>query len=193
MTFDPTWPPTGAELESEPFRNQFNGLKDLIDATPAGPTGPKGDKGDPGNDGAAGPQGEQGPPGAPIGTPFEGTAVFNGPVLSQHSFSIILQPEGSASSSAIRLGMSDSGKGALLNLCSMTDGNEGPGVNLDPCGLYDGNGNASVQDGDLLRYDAANATWKPVRPGVTTNIQIPDGLGGVISLQIVGGLIVAVN
>ena len=31
MPFDPTWPPTNAEVESAPFRNQFNSLKDLID------------------------------------------------------------------------------------------------------------------------------------------------------------------
>ena len=30
--FDPTYPPTNAEIESAPLRAQFNGLKDLIDA-----------------------------------------------------------------------------------------------------------------------------------------------------------------
>ena len=30
MAFDPNWPPTNAEVESAPFRNQFNGLYDLI-------------------------------------------------------------------------------------------------------------------------------------------------------------------
>ena len=37
MSFDPTYPPTNAEIESAPLRSQFNGLKDLIDAVPAGP------------------------------------------------------------------------------------------------------------------------------------------------------------
>ena len=32
MPFDPTWPPQNAEIESAPFRNQFNSLKALIDA-----------------------------------------------------------------------------------------------------------------------------------------------------------------
>lgn len=32
MPYDPTYPPTNAEIESAPLRGQFNGLKDLIDA-----------------------------------------------------------------------------------------------------------------------------------------------------------------
>jgi hypothetical protein len=32
MAYDPNWPPTNAELESAPFREQFQGLKALIDA-----------------------------------------------------------------------------------------------------------------------------------------------------------------
>jgi hypothetical protein len=32
MPFDPTYPPTNAEILSAPLRNQFQGLKDLIDA-----------------------------------------------------------------------------------------------------------------------------------------------------------------
>jgi len=35
MPFDPNWPPQNAEVESAPFRNQFNSLKDLIDAQAA--------------------------------------------------------------------------------------------------------------------------------------------------------------
>ena len=35
MPFDPTWPPTHAELLSAPFRAQFNALKALIDALAA--------------------------------------------------------------------------------------------------------------------------------------------------------------
>jgi len=35
MAFDPNWPPTNAEVESAPFRNQFNSLKALIDAQAA--------------------------------------------------------------------------------------------------------------------------------------------------------------
>jgi hypothetical protein len=35
MAYDPNWPPTNAELESAPFREQFQGLKALIDALTA--------------------------------------------------------------------------------------------------------------------------------------------------------------
>lgn len=35
MPFDPSWPPTNAELESAPTRNQFNSLKALIDGLQA--------------------------------------------------------------------------------------------------------------------------------------------------------------
>ena len=35
MPFDPNWPPQNAEVESAPFRNQFNSLKALIDAQDA--------------------------------------------------------------------------------------------------------------------------------------------------------------
>ncbi len=35
MPFDPSWPPTNAELESAPFRDQFNALKALLDAQAA--------------------------------------------------------------------------------------------------------------------------------------------------------------
>jgi len=45
MSFDPTYPPTNAEIESAPLRSQFNGLKDLIDAIPAGPPGQNGNDG----------------------------------------------------------------------------------------------------------------------------------------------------
>jgi len=35
MPFDSNWPPDHAELDGGPFRDQFNGLKDLIDAQAA--------------------------------------------------------------------------------------------------------------------------------------------------------------
>jgi hypothetical protein len=34
MPFDPNWPPTNAEIESAPFRNQFNSLKAEVDQCP---------------------------------------------------------------------------------------------------------------------------------------------------------------
>ena len=69
MSFDPTYPPTNAEIESAPLRAQFNGLKALIDAVPAGPPGPPGNDGAPGqngSDGTNGNDGAQGPPGPPF-------------------------------------------------------------------------------------------------------------------------------
>ncbi len=63
MAYDPNFPPTNAELISADFRNQFQGLKTLIDAVPAGPPGPQGDVGPQGPAGAQGPQGDAGPQG----------------------------------------------------------------------------------------------------------------------------------
>ena len=37
MPFDINWPPDHAELDGAPFRNQFNGLKDMVDAVPTSP------------------------------------------------------------------------------------------------------------------------------------------------------------
>jgi hypothetical protein len=48
MPFDPTIPPTGGAATSQALRDQFNGLKDLIDTIPVGPVGPIGPQGDPG-------------------------------------------------------------------------------------------------------------------------------------------------
>ena len=42
MSFDPNLPGHEAPILSAELRNQFNGLKELIDAVPAGPAGPPG-------------------------------------------------------------------------------------------------------------------------------------------------------
>jgi hypothetical protein len=67
MPYDPNFPATRAELVSAAFRNQFHGMKDLIDAGVPGPQGPQGD---PGTQGPQGPQGDPGPAGpqGPAGT-----------------------------------------------------------------------------------------------------------------------------
>ncbi len=62
--FDPNFPPAYTRIRSLELRNQFNGLKALIDAIPAGPAGPQGSQGPAGATGAAGPAGPQGPVGA---------------------------------------------------------------------------------------------------------------------------------
>ncbi len=66
MPFNPNLPANNSPIISAELRNQFNGLKTLIDAVPAGPQGPQGIQGPagpPGNDGAEGPQGDAGPQG----------------------------------------------------------------------------------------------------------------------------------
>ena len=45
MPFDPTKPVQGSEIDANELRDQFNGLKALIDAIPAGPAGPEGPQG----------------------------------------------------------------------------------------------------------------------------------------------------
>ena len=71
MSYDPNFPASHAELTSLNFRDQFNGLFDLIQAVPAGPQGPQGAdgqqeaQGGQGAQGNDGPQGIVGPPGPP--------------------------------------------------------------------------------------------------------------------------------
>ncbi|HEV7404913.1 MAG TPA: hypothetical protein VGO11_18365 [Chthoniobacteraceae bacterium] len=43
MPYDPTFPPTGADLISSEFRSQFTGIVDLIQTIPQGPQGVPGD------------------------------------------------------------------------------------------------------------------------------------------------------
>ena len=83
MPYDPNFPATGAELVSASFRNQFHGIKDLIDAGVPGPQGPQGvpgpagpagTNGNAGAPGATGPQGNDGAPG-PQGPPFANAVV----------------------------------------------------------------------------------------------------------------------
>jgi hypothetical protein len=54
MSFDPAIPQNGALIDAVPVRDNFTGLKDLIDAIPAGPPGPQGEQG------PQGPQGNDG-------------------------------------------------------------------------------------------------------------------------------------
>ena len=63
MSFDPTKPVNSSLIVAAELREQFNGLKAIIDARPPAQ---KGDKGDPGPDGPPGPQGAQGPDGRSI-------------------------------------------------------------------------------------------------------------------------------
>ena len=92
MPFDPNLPAHRTRIVSAELRNQFNGLKALIDAVPAGPPGPQGPAGPAGAmgpqgpqgiagaqgpQGVAGPQGVQGPAGvAGISVPIGGLAAW---------------------------------------------------------------------------------------------------------------------
>ena len=57
MPFDPNQPQQGELIDAVQLRNQFNGLKTLIDNVPAGPPGPQGPAGPEGPAGAGGPGG----------------------------------------------------------------------------------------------------------------------------------------
>src|SRR4051812_12141991 len=65
MAFNPSLPADLSPIEALELRNQFNGLKTLIDTTPAGPAGPQGPAGAPGPQGAPGATGATGPQGVP--------------------------------------------------------------------------------------------------------------------------------
>ena len=84
MPYDPNFPATGLELKSAGFRDQFHGMKDLIDAGVPGPQGPQGDPGPAGppgangSDGATGAQGPQGPQGPPFASAVvDGVSTLN--------------------------------------------------------------------------------------------------------------------
>ena len=74
MPYDPNFPVEHTEILAEQFRNQFHGIKDLIDAAPAGPPGPQGVPGATGSNGSDGMSGPQGVPG-PQGPPFANALV----------------------------------------------------------------------------------------------------------------------
>ena len=65
MPFNPNEPQAGEEIDAVQLRNQFNGLKTLIDEVPAGPPGPAGPQGVAGPQGPAGANGAEGPQGPP--------------------------------------------------------------------------------------------------------------------------------
>jgi hypothetical protein len=73
MAFNPELPLPESEIESAVLRDQFNGLKEIIDGTPAGPPGPVGEPGPQGEPGPPGSTGETGPAGP------EGQAGPSGP------------------------------------------------------------------------------------------------------------------
>lgn len=86
VAFNPALPLTNSEIASAELRDQFNGLKALIDAIPDGPPGPAGPQGEMGPTGPIGPQGPEGPQGPSGGPPGpEGPAGPAGPTGPQGS------------------------------------------------------------------------------------------------------------
>jgi hypothetical protein len=66
MPYDPLYPADGILIRAVEMRDQFQGLKSLIDAIPDGPPGPPGPAGPQGATGESGQQGPEGPQG-PMG------------------------------------------------------------------------------------------------------------------------------
>ncbi len=64
MAYNPNLPLDDSLMVAGQMRNQFNGLKTLIDNAPPGPPGPAGPQGPAGAIGEAGPEGPEGPAGA---------------------------------------------------------------------------------------------------------------------------------
>ena len=83
MPYDPSFPPHGADLVSAQWRDQFHGIKDLLDAVPAGPPGPQGIPGNDGADGVPGPQGPQGADGMQGPQGVQGNPGPQGPSFAQ--------------------------------------------------------------------------------------------------------------
>ena len=82
MPFNPNQPQAGEEIDAVQLRNQFNGLKTLIDDVPAGPPGPEGPQGPmgpQGYDGQTGPQGATGAQGEPGPQGAQGPQGVQGP------------------------------------------------------------------------------------------------------------------
>ena len=113
MPFDPNQPQAGELIDAVQLRNQFNGLKTLIDNVPAGPPGPPGApgaQGPPGPDGPAGAAGAEGATG-PQGPPGEVTtqqlsdamnqAVYQATVTSSNNTNGVAVMEGTPDLSTI--------------------------------------------------------------------------------------------
>ena len=90
--FDPTLPANNSRVRAGELRNQFNGLKEIVDRILVGPPGPpggqgeKGEKGDTGQPGGEGPQGVPGPILNLRGDWDGGTAYSSGDVVVCDAF-----------------------------------------------------------------------------------------------------------
>ena len=194
MPFDPNLPLTGSKIKSAELRNQFNGLKEIIDAVPAGPPGPQG------------PQGPQGPPG---GTNPETDPVFSASEAAQlvpgdkAKLDNAVQPGSNVSALAndakylvnpmstnapgdmIYTMWSDSSPGAVMN-ARLPIGTPGQILAATP-GWQNGTGvfPAWVDNTALQPNPTANGTYPIANDGVTS--------GQLTGITITNGLITAVT
>ena len=194
MPFDPNLPLTGSKIKSAELRNQFNGLKEIIDAVPAGPPGPQG------------PQGPQGPPG---GTNPETDPVFTASEAAQlvpgdkAKLDNALQPGSNVSAlvndakylvnpmstnapgDMVYTMWSDSSPGAVMN-ARLPIGTPGQVLAATP-GWQNGTGvfPAWVDNTALQPNPTANGTYPIANDGVTS--------GQLTGITITNGLITAVT
>ena len=169
MAFDPTLPQPHLQLDANIVRNQFNALKDLIDAVPVGPAGPPGPAGAPGADGATGPQGNPGVDADPI------VGAVNGIVKADGAGNISAATPGTDYQSPITAGidyLTPTGDGSALSgvLISLA------GHNVSELGNDAGYiANIAGQSLATATNDAGFLAAPASAPGALTN----DGSGGL--------------
>ena len=168
MAFDPTLPAPHSNLTSAVFRNQFTGLKDLIDVIPVGPPGPQGIPGEPGAQGETGVQGDTGPQGlqgdqGPQGEPG-GTNPELDPVFAASEAAQLVPGDKAKLDSAIQPGTNVS---QLANDAGYMANPMGPGI------------------GDII-YNG----WDGVNPGGVKPRTLPGGTEGqVLTVGRIDGMI----
>ena len=191
MAFNPNEPQNGDEVDANVLRDQFNGLKEIIDAVPAGPPGP---------------QGPQGPPG---GTNPETDPVFSASEAAQlvpgdkAKIDTALQPGSNVSALAndakylvnpmstnapgdmVYTMWSDTSPGAVMN-ARLPIGTPGQILAATP-GWQNGTGvfPAWVDNTALQPNPTANGTYPIANDGVTS--------GQLTGITITNGLITAVT
>ena len=191
MAFNPNEPQNGDKVDANVLRDQFNGLKEIIDAVPAGPPGP---------------QGPQGPPG---GTNPETDPVFSASEAAQlvpgdkAKIDTALQPGSNVSALAndakylvnpmstnapgdmVYTMWSDTSPGAVMN-ARLPIGTPGQILAATP-GWQNGTGvfPAWVDNTALQPNPTANGTYPIANDGVTS--------GQLTGITITNGLITAVT
>lgn len=211
MSFDPSWPPTGAELESEPFRNQFNALDAQDTATnqridnlpppvpgppgpqgiqgipgPAGNDGVPGPQGIPGNDGAPGPQGEPGPNPFPWSGDAEvsGSVKAGGSVTAQGDLGAGVTDPGGSGEFGLRIASANPGDGPIPRFAGRSSGSELYAFAIDGAGITGNMGTPAVQSGAVLRWDETISAYRPWNVTVRT-VQVLDENGNPATIQVI--------